>query len=91
MDISEKILAVMQQRGINKKELAEKLGIPPQGINSTVLNNPKFNVLERVAEALDVSLADLMQGSKAEPVVPTIVCPKCGEVIPIETTIKKNL
>ena len=47
--------------------------------------------LERVAEALDVSLADLVQGSKAEPIVPTIVCPKCGEVIPIETTIKKNL
>lgn len=90
MDISEKILAVLQQRGWSKKDLADRMNMPAQNINSTVLNNPKFTVLERVAEALQMPLAELISdGEPQEQQAPHIVCPKCGEVIPIETTIKQ--
>lgn len=88
MDISERILQVLQQRGLSKKDLADKLNMPAQNINSTILNNPKFSVLERVAEVLDISLPELIGEEKTSSPIVTIVCPKCGEIISVETTIK---
>lgn len=83
MDISKRILTIMDTRGMNKKMLADRLGMPSQNINSTVLNNPKFEVLERVAAALDVSLSELVEEEKAQPPEPrpSIRCPYCGQRI----------
>lgn len=36
------------------------MGIQPQNINSTVLNNPKFEMLEKVADTLGVTIGELV-------------------------------
>ena len=60
INISERILAVAEEKGLNKKVLADRLGIQPQNINSTVLNNPKFEILEKVADTLGVTIGELV-------------------------------
>jgi len=51
MDIKTKIEQELSRRGLTKKDLAERLGIPAQNVNSTVLTNPKLEVLERVGSS----------------------------------------
>lgn len=88
MNISERILDILQQQGLSKKDLADRLNMPAQNINSTILNNPKFSVLERVAEVLEIPLSQLVSEEKTSSPTATIICPKCGEQIPIETIVK---
>lgn len=60
INISERILAVAEEKGLNKKVLADRLDIQPQNINSTVLKNPKFEMLEKVADTLGVTIGELV-------------------------------
>jgi len=78
-------LAIAERRGVNKKILAERMGIQPQNINSTVLNNPKFEMLEKAAEALCVTVAELVSDepcniTEREPQR----CPYCGHDLNIK-------
>lgn len=84
MDISKRILNILDSKGMSKKNLADAMGIPPQNINSTVLNNPKFEVMERVAVALEMSLAELVGDEEKVELEPKqFVCPHCGKPIKI--------
>ena len=89
MDISERILEVLQQKGLSKKDLADKLNMPAQNINSTILNNPKFSVLEKVASALGMTVSELITKESTPSSSSVIICPKCGEAISVETIVKK--
>ena len=84
MNIRDRILAVMERQTINKKQLAERMGLQAQNINSTVLDNPKFDTLEKVAHALGISLAELVEeedcNTESEP---QQRCPYCGHELNI--------
>ncbi|MCC5910052.1 MAG: helix-turn-helix transcriptional regulator [Clostridiaceae bacterium] len=57
---------IMELRGISAKDLAMKLDISPTYL-SYVMNDkrkPSFDMLEKLAEALNVSLADLVREEK---------------------------
>lgn len=84
INISERILAVAEKQGINKKVLAERMGIQPQNINSTVLNNPKFEMLERVADTLGVTVSELVGDAPASHTEPQMHCPYCGHDLKID-------
>ena len=84
INISERILAVAEKQGVNKKVLAERMGIQPQNINSTVLNNPKFEMLEKVADTLGVTVSELVGDAPArygETAATVITCPHCHKDI----------
>lgn len=69
----------MERQGINKKQLAELMGLQAQNINSTVLDNPKFDTLEKVAHALGISLAELVDEEDRQTTSePQQRCPYCG-------------
>ena len=82
MNIKDRIEQELSRRGMSKKDLAERLGIPAQNVNSTVLRNPKFEVLERVAEAMGIPLSVLVDDGSHGAI---IQCPHCGKAITIKT------
>jgi transcriptional regulator with XRE-family HTH domain len=84
INISERILAVAEKQGINKKVLAERMGIQPQNINSTVLNNPKFEMLEKVADTLGVTISELVGDAPGRIIEPQQKCPYCGHDLNIK-------
>ena len=84
INISERILAVAEKQGVNKKVLAERMGIQPQNINSTVLNNPKFEMLEKVADTLGVTVSELVADNPASHIEPQQKCPYCGHDLNIK-------
>ena len=70
--------------GITKKELAELMGLQAQNINSTVLDNPKFDTLEKVAHVLGISLAELVgEDDRPTESEPQQRCPYCGHELNI--------
>lgn len=68
MTVGERIKAARKKRGMSQKELADKLGIPYQGISQYErgVRNPKAATLFRIAEILEVSYIDLILESSAE-------------------------
>ena len=84
INISERILAVAEKQGVNKKVLAERMGIQPQNINSTVLNNPKFEMLEKVADTLGVTVSELVSDAPGHIIEPQQKCPYCGHDLNIK-------
>lgn len=84
INISERILAVAEKQGVNKKVLAERMGIQPQNINSTVLNNPKFEMLEKVADTLGVTVSELVGDAPASHIETQQKCPYCGHDLNIK-------
>ena len=70
--------------GLTKKVLAERMGIQPQNINSTVLNNPKFEMLEKVADTLGVTVSELVGDAPGHIIEPQQKCPYCGHDLNIK-------
>ena len=59
MDITNRILAVMEAKGLTKKEIADKMGKFDTGFNK-LITNPKWQTIEAVAEAIGISVQDML-------------------------------
>lgn len=61
-----RIKRVLEEKGIKQKWLAEKLGKSFNSVNSYVQNRqqPRLEVLNEIAEILDVDIKDLIVSSK---------------------------
>ena len=64
MTVGECIKAARKKAGMTQKELADKLGIPYQGISQYErgIRNPKIATVKKIAEALQVSPSELIPG-----------------------------
>lgn len=62
MTIGERIKKARKKAGLTQKALADKLGIPYQGISQYErgVRKPKLETLDRIAEALGVNFLDLV-------------------------------
>lgn len=69
MDIGEKIKALRSEKGMTQRELAEKSGLSRMAIGNYERNYriPTLDVLEQIANALDIATFELL-GGKADPV-----------------------
>lgn len=78
-----RIKEICKQKGITQQELAEKIGVARPSLSITINNNPTVSTLEKIAQALDVSVTDLFvpEGNATK-----LTCPHCG--MPIEIHIK---
>lgn len=74
MTAGEKIKAAREKAGFTQAELARKLGIPYQSIGQWErgLRNPKWETLEKIAEALQIPTYELIDGGSGalDPVLP---------------------
>lgn len=71
MDIKERIEQVISEKGLSKKEVAERMGKHNQAINS-LLTDAKWSTVELVAEAIGITTHELLFGTKSEsnPAIP---------------------
>ena len=74
MTTGEKIKAAREKAGFTQAELASKLGIPYHSIGQWErgLRNPKWETLEKIAEALQIPVYELIDGGfgALDPVLP---------------------
>lgn len=71
MDIKVRIEQVINEKGLTKKVVAERMGKFNQAFNS-LLTNPKWETIESVAEAIGITTQELLFGTKSEsnPAIP---------------------
>ena len=70
---------ICKEQGITQKELAEKIGITPVGLNKAINGNPTKTTLEKVAKALNVKVSDLFAEDE-EPKKEKILVDNRGEI-----------
>lgn len=95
MDIKTRIEEVISHKGLTKREVAERMGKFNQAFNS-LITNPKWDTIEHVAQALDITPEDLLFGKievsidannhlPEEPeqsqTIGMLICPNCGKGI----------
>lgn len=77
MDFNKRVAELCKLRGIQKKDLANILGITPQGLSQSINQQyPQLQTLERIANALGVDVAELFTGNQD-----CFYCPHCGKKI----------
>ena len=77
-----RIKELCKEKGITLNQLAEKIGISQPSISgiATGKQKPAFDTLEKMADALEVTPAELFA---PQPTI-TITCPKCGTVLEVK-------
>ena len=77
-----RIKELCKEKGITLNQLAEKIGISQPSISgiATGKQKPAFDTLEKMADALEVTPAELF----APQLTNTITCPKCGTVLEVK-------
>ena len=92
MNFKNNIKNLCKLHGITQKELAERIGITNSALNiSLSKNNPQLSTLTNIAEALGVSVSQLLASpeelelltgqSQEEERGKVLRCPHCGEEI----------
>lgn len=91
MNFKNNIKNLCKLHGITQKELAERIGITNSALNiSLSKNNPQLSTLTNIAEALGVSVSqllaspeelELLTGQSQEERGKVLRCPHCGEEI----------
>jgi transcriptional regulator with XRE-family HTH domain len=71
---------ILKEKGVLHKELAERLGVTDIALRASLKGNPTIGTLERVADALGVSVAELFEPQPSN----AVRCPHCGGVLRIE-------
>lgn len=77
-----RIKELCKEKGITLNQLAEKIGISQPSISgiATGKQKPAFDTLEKMADALEVTPAELFAPQPTN----TITCPYCGKLIKVE-------
>ena len=75
-----KVKELLKSKGLTAKELAERLGVTDIALRASLKGNPTIGTLERVADALGVSVAELFEPQPSN----AVRCPHCGGVLRIE-------
>lgn len=87
MDIKERIEQVIAQKGLQKQEVAIRMGKVKQAFNS-LITDPKWSVIENVAEAIGISTQELLFGHEYDkPTDGMFTCPKCGAGVRIKIEV----
>lgn len=83
-----RIREAIEQQGMTTKEVADKLNISISALNQNISGNPSVKVLTKIAEAINVPVWQLFASpEEVKNSSLTVKCPKCGEVIPVETSV----
>jgi transcriptional regulator with XRE-family HTH domain len=69
MDIKARIEEVINEKGLTKKVVAERMGKFNQAFNS-LLTNPKWETIELVATAIGISTQEMLFGIKPQEPAP---------------------
>ncbi len=76
------IKKAIKTRGLEVREVAQRMGITPTGLSQHINGNPSVDVLQRIANAVGCDISDLFTKPREEETV--ISCPHCGKPITIK-------
>lgn len=74
-----RIKEILKSKGMTSAQLAEQLGITKGAFSNSINKNPTLSTLEKIADALEVSVTDLFENRAVH-----ANCPHCGKPINIE-------
>ncbi|MAY82615.1 MAG: transcriptional regulator [Flavobacteriales bacterium] len=65
-----RVKELLSEKNISGKELAQKVGVSTNAISqiATGKTQPRFELMEKIAEVLGVEIRDLFQPSKGDPI-----------------------
>ena len=72
-----RVKEICKSKGLLMANLASSLGIARVNLTKTINGNPTIETLERIAEALNVSVTELFE----QPEKDYINCPNCGATL----------
>lgn len=81
-DMDLRIKEVIKEKGMTITELADKMGINRVNLSNMVNGNPTVETLNKIADALEVSVTELFEQSKTR--TASLSCPHCGKSINIK-------
>lgn len=70
---------ICREKGISQKDLADKLGITASALNQSITGNPSLDKLLGIANALGVTVSELIGENTVEEPDNSITCPNCGK------------
>lgn len=78
-----RVKEICKQKGISQAELAKKMKVSASALNQSIVGNPSLDKLKEIANALEVSISELVGDEALDNI---IKCPHCGNEIKIELT-----
>lgn len=93
MNIREELKKKCNQNGKTFSDVARIMGITPQQMNQFLNGSPKLSFLEKFADALNISVSELLRTTEENPDQIQgekfgIICPYCGEFIQLSASIQ---
>ena len=77
--MSLRIKEVIKEKGSTVQALADKMGINRVGLSNHINGNPSVEILQRIADALEVNITELFEPAKSN----EFTCPNCGTKLTI--------
>lgn len=71
-----RVKEIAREKGLSMADVAKRMNMSQSGLSMALNRNLTLDVLNRIADALEVEIPDLFERKKEEE--NTIICPKCG-------------
>lgn len=59
--LSKNVRRICKEQKLQLKELADKMGVDPSALNRALKGNARYDTIEKIANALDVSIKSLFE------------------------------
>lgn len=76
------IKRAIKSRGLEVREIAERMDMTPTGLSQHINGNPSVKVLEKIAAAIGCDISELFEQPKKD----VFTCPKCGAELEVKET-----
>ncbi len=73
-NLSNRVKELCRQRGIQLKELAQKMGVAPESLSRAINGNPQLSTIASIAANLGVSISELFTSKEQTPLNAIIIC-----------------
>ena len=73
-NLSNRVKELCRQRGIQLKDLAQKMGIAPESLSRAINGNPQLSTILSIASSLEIPISELFAVKESISLNAIIVC-----------------
>ena len=73
-NLSNRVKELCRQRGIQLKDLAQKMGIAPESLSRAINGNPQLSTISSIAVSLEIPISELFTSKEQIQLNAIIVC-----------------
>ena len=74
----------IREYGFTTQQIAEKLSISQQAVSQAINGNPSLSRLKQIADAMGITVSELVADNPASHIEPQQKCPYCGHDLNIK-------